>query len=818
MRIAAGFFGMLGCIVAIVATCLADSLPENIAAGRPYWFSRLPVNDWCQDDGDCVQLTDGQMTLDSAQPYIWVRKGTVGWKGRKAPEIVVDLGSRRAISGFGYNLGAGTSGVTWPFGVDVYVADTTNAWRYVGDVYARSCARTGAPDPAAYYSVYHAVDLNMPACGRYVMFRPLINGRGFVDEVQVFRGSNELLGKLPSGPVVTDFDEHARKKFVTQKVLNDLERVRSRAATLSTEARSDFDREAAAVLVLAERLPTSEAVAAMEARLPLNATHEAVWSLNARFLRAAGYCTPFFWTNNRWNNLDPLAIPATPAREPVVVEMMRGETRSATVNVANPTEVPLRCELRLNGFPESVHVQCAEVVFNDSKDLHTTASAIRPSTGTGVDFVIPAGVSKQVWISFVKPSGNAGSYEGSIVARVGGLDPISLGLKLVLHGLDFPKVHRLHVYGWDFEDGARSSYNGKIKIGDNRKANLSVLEGMLQDTPMARHFLLPKNAKFSESGALLNPDKLDMRAFDEWTGRFPWARQFFLCAMVGDEFFGEKMGTERFNCMVGDYYAAWAGLIRQRGIDPNRFVVNLVDEVRNAASDRKFVTWAKAIRAKTDAFRLFSNPIWDDPSKGSPESFELADILCPKTTMFRPHPQHMKYYRDWAKKGKELWLYSCSGPSHNLDPFAYYRAQAWRAFYLGACGSGFWAFGCGGQISNSWRTYWQPRDEYSPYYVSPDDAWPSKHSEAIMESVEDYEYLCLLRDKIKSIRGNGGDAESLSRALRDGVLRVLKEVEGFDGWGVERDRDVPDRVRLKVLNLLDSESRGTYHGNVRNEK
>lgn len=85
-------------------------------------------------------------------------------------------------------------------------------------------------------------------------------------------------------------------------------------------------------------------------------------------------------------------------------------------------------------------------------------------------------------------------------------------------------------------------------------------------------------------------------------------------------------------------------------------------------------------------------------------------------------------------------LYSAFGPSRTFDPATYYRMQPWRAFLRGGCGTFYWALGaaCSG---TSWNAYAQKGTEYSPYFASKTDVTPAKQSEAIRESIQDFEYL-----------------------------------------------------------------------------
>jgi len=254
---------------------------------------------------------------------------------------------------------------------------------------------------------------------------------------------------------------------------------------------------------------------------------------------------------------------------------------------------------------------------------------------------------------------------------------------------------------------------------------------------------------------------------------------------------------------------AWTRHLKGQGLNADQLVILLVDEPHDVKQDAVIVVWASAIRAANLGVVLFEDPTYEDPSKGDPAMFAASDVLCPNTPMMVQCGEPFRaFYRKQQAAGKTLWLYSCSGPAKLLDPVTYHRAQAWLAFQMGAEGSFYWAFGCGGGIGDSWHAYAQAYSEYSPYFVSPDGVMEGKHSEAIREGVQDYDYLRMLRDALGQVKATGGDAAWQARAaalLKDGVAAAVKSVAPSNQtWLVEKDRSAMDAVRIQALDLLES--------------
>lgn len=759
---------------------------SNIALGRPYTLSRPAKYKYCSDSGDDVQLTDG---IHSTGKF-WMQKETVGWD-RTGPYggaqmITVDLGRVAPISGFAYTLAAGAASVAWPSAIGIYVSDDRKEWTFAGDLWARSVARTGAPKPDE-YSVYRAFDGSMPCRGRYVAFLHCAQGFGFCDEVEVFAGAEDVENPHDAHMVANPLSDILR--------LQVLGFVASDARRMGVPA-PDMD---------VPNVPAAE----FRTELPFSKAHADVWAKNAARLRSAGIKRPMFWKNGRWDNLDPLSIPPkeSTATRTIEVEMMRGETRSETVNIVNPTDRPIDFTLTVRGLPDSANCDCREVLFTagagvDNLAYGTCASALKPGNGTSVLFTIPAGASKQAWISFAKPGGAAGTFKGSICASGGGVE-LAWPLVLTLHDLDFPSRPRIHVGGWDYtDDGAK--YNGRQQavVADKRE-----MLAMHTDTAWGSHAVFPKNARFDAEGNLSN--RLDFAILDDWLKSWPAARRFgaFYRADDGQDFYGEAEGSPRFRRMVGTYFKAWYERVVKMG-DGRDMMVDILDEPHTPEQSRTVVLWSEAIHAFVPGLKVFVDPSYKDVSKLPPELLAAADVLCPSRSLFSKDGRQAAWTALLAQKpAMELFLYTCWEESRSLDPVFYYREQFWDAFRMGATGSFFWQFGNGGGPAGSLAVFGQNRKECSPYFAGAtvEDVMPGKQSEAIREGAEDYELLSMMRDAAKPLKAKGGEAaeiaEKVERFLADAPTRAMGEWKS-PMWAVARQRDSFDKVRIRALRIL----------------
>jgi len=794
----------------LMATACQGAL-ENVALKKPYTLSPTPGYRYCTDPDDKIQLTDRVYS----QGYFWTQKETVGWWGGQdaAPVIcTIDLGKVEPICGVSWSCAAGTAGVIWPQSLYVLVSEDRKVWTCLGDL-SQLGTETNAPPKEGYARFRYATD-RMKGRGRYVCVLAVARSSCFVDEIEVWRGPDEWLkGEMP-GRRTEDLKRFYTKSCVefgvAARMREDLQTISDQAVALGYVAVADELN--AKVVNLRKDIPCDAekmASTSLQTMLPYEGLHKTILALNAPVLRAAGVVRPLVWQGNRW---DPLALTEIPPKKPgidgIALDLMRGEVRGETFNITNPYDKDLDLELTVRGIPDTARVELREVLFTDTRSLTPVAAALRrfePDAKGVRRLTVSAGCTRQVWVSCRRPHGEAKTHDG--VIRLASKDAAfskELAVRVRIRDLDFPLRPTLHVGGWDYVQGKADQYNAP----GNLEANLALMREMYVDSPWATSAVFPQGCMFDAMGHLQNKDALDFSVWDEWVERWIGAHNYCVFFNVSTVFNGEKMGTPRFNIMVGAWLGAWVHHLEEQGLKAEQLVILLIDEPRERSQDEVIVAWAAAIRAANLGILIFEDPAYDNPANGDPAMFAACDVLCPHTpTMVSQGKPFFDFYLRQKEMGKTLWLYSCCGPAKLLDPVTYHRAQAWLAFQVGAEGSFYWAFGSSGGNGDSWRAYEQLGTEYSPYFVGPDSVMEGKHSEAIREGVQDYEYLRMLRDKVAKARASGGDAEWLKRAeglLTDGVSEAVRTVSASNQvWQVEKDRSAMDAVRVRVLDAME---------------
>jgi len=792
--------GLLVAMIATVASVAAAAAPLNMAKGKAYRYSPAPGYHLCTDPGDRTQLTDGVYT----KGYFWTQSSTVGWQNVVTATVTIDLGRVEPIGGVSMNMAAGRAGVAWPAEILVMVSDDGKTYRFLGDLMRLSAAEHGGP-PAG-YGVHRFRTGRLATRGRWVRLVVITSGPfTFCDEIEVHRGADELLLRRPGGRAVGDVTAHVRRVMVTRgvrrRIRADAAAVREalRSAELSAAARKRLDAELADVRRQAEAL-TVEVRPGFRTVLPLNALHRRVFSAQAELWRAGRRGDLVVWQKNRWDMLSPTEPPRAGGAR-IDVAMMRNEHRGAAVNVTNVSAEPIRLKLSFTGLPGGATpgwIDVLDVPFTDTKSGVPVAAAMPAATRVdgGYEVEIPSGLTRQVWLTFRSKDMAAGGYDGALR-----IDPPGrrVPIRVTVHPVTFPAATTLHLCGWDYTDADAYEVTPA-----NRAAVIRTLREHHVNTPWAQRSAMP-TGRYDKAGRMTSlPDDARLKT---WLARWPGAKMYLVFAAVGNRFASLPIGTPAFARAVTAWARWWSARAKALGIPARRLGVLLVDEPHSVEQDRTIVEYAKMIRAAAPDIVVWEDPTWREPWKATEELFTLSDVLCPNLPMWIAGGKRFgEFYAKQRQGGRELWLYSCSGPGKLLDPYAYHRMQHWFCWKFGATGSGFWAFGDSNRAS-SWNEYLSVRGAYTPLFLDERTVTRGKHMEAIREGVQDYEYLRMLRDRIAAAaKADPSDprlagARRLLAAAADRVTACMTDV-GQINWPRDKDRSIADRVRVEVLEML----------------
>ena len=813
----------------------------NVALGKKYVFNKstqttafTPNYGHSEDEGDVTQLTDGKFTdTDGGNLLFWVQKTTVGWTRQPVVIFTIDLEQVEPISGLCYSTAGQPGNVGWPAAISMFVGDNDNEFYYVGDIVRLSATR-GAPKDDG-YSTHRYIAEDIAAKGRYVrlVIRAGMRGHTTCDEVEIYRGPASLLNEKHQGRPLTEMEEMEAfsRGMVTDagvraRLRNDLAAMRERIETseLASDEKAALQQRLDRLVPQISTFPKIEEEG-FRAIIPMNRLHAEIVSVNASLLRAQGLSTVAVWQKNRWDRLSPYEAPLDPQVSPPAIDVvtMDNEYRSAAFNITNPGDEPIIASVRIEGLPGGTnpnYVTVHQVEYVDTVSNMFVADALPPADKTekGYAISIPAGMTRQVWLTFHPREIEPGSFSGTIRVHYGKNGaPFHLPLKLRIFDLTFPKQPALSLVMFEFSNN---------RFGDATDAVIEDLRSHFVDSPWANSDALPTTdpSMFDESGNLIRQP--DFSTFDAWLELVAPARYYPMYFNVksgrfNGSFAGRRVGTPEFRTALSQWVTAWAEHNRKLGLKPGQVGLLLLDEPATAEQGKEIVQWAEPIKAATSEIMVIEDPIltaqWYDDA---PEAFDICDILCPNMGTYEAgQPRSGEIYSSLQAKGKTLWFYQCSGPARLMDPYYYNRLSSWYCFKYGATGNGFWSYSDTGWAPSSWNMYRAASAGFSPVYVSGGKVVTGKHWEAVREGIEDYEYLHMLRERIGQLQptadATGAAAEAQMAAPEEVVnaQKVLSDVlqrvapgdysqEKAYQWGTEKDRSIADTARLEILETL----------------
>ncbi len=806
----------------------------NIALGKKYTFNKTTQTTAfrpTQGSAPAAQLTDGKYG-DSA---------TAGWFRQAVVSVTIDLGQIEPITGISYSSAIS---VAWPVAISLFTSDNGKEFYYVGDVIRLSVKR-GVPGIAQ--STHRYIAEGLATKGRYVrlVIRAGQGANTRCDEIEVYRGSEQQLAHERAGKPLTEMQdmEAFSVGMVTDagariRLRQDLAAMRRRveASELSPGVKSSALRQLTALAPQIDSLPRIEAQG-FRAVVPMNDLHARIMQVNASMLRAQGLPAVCIWKKNRWDRLGACEGPPdlSKTRPTIDVAMMNKEYRSAAFNITNAGNDPLTAVVRIEGLPGGVnpdYVRVHQVEFVDTikKVFVADALPLAVKTSEGFAISVPAGMTRQVWLTFHPTDLVPQKHSGVIRVQLEG-ESGEMQLPLTLHVFDltFPEQPTLSLFMFEFSNNPLGEFFPPAIIGDLRAHFVDVAVGNNDVVPGV------KPSDLDDEGNLLATP--DFSRFDNWIKLWQGKGiQEYIVSFHGSrkDFAGKSLGTPAFQRAVRQWAKAWGDHNRTLGLEPGQVAVSIFDEPQKAEDAQRIVHWAKAIKAGTSEIHIWVDPVhtvkWYDEAA---EAFEICDILCPNlATYVDGLPRSGNIFGALQAKGKKLWFYQASGPVRLMDPYYYNRLSSWYCFKYGATGNGFWSYVDTGWAKSAWNMYRASYAGFTPAYLSETDVTSGKHWEAVREGIEDFEYLCMLRDRIAQLQAKPAAVTALAKAkqvLRDSLDQVIPEpfdqtngaykwdglihgglsravIEGQlfgSGLAPGKDRSLADQARQRILTMLE---------------
>ena len=811
----------------------------NMAFGKPYVLTPEPNYKLCRDDEDSRQLTDG--VVYSGSNALWTQKGTVGWDSARYAVVTVDLGKMEPIDGVRFHSAFdGPHNVQWPSSIGAYVSEDGKDYVFVKELVDPAWKSDGLPPEFSPWEGQHKISYwygaeGLATKGRFVRF--VARGPSpylFCDEVEVIRGTDDLLKAPPKGYRVAN---HLPAYLAVYPYLaQDMAGVRKNAARLSEEQKRTVEKRLAEVESQMADIKMDEfQVPGYRAVAPLNAVHRKIFEINGEALRLRRAPSLIVWHKHRWDPLEATEVPENilPAKWwqrvfsfaglsgslsgelPVLgIELMDNEYRSEVLNLTNTRQNEQEINISFQNFPGGklppyIRIHQVEYVATAQGKMIADALPEAEKNDNGYKIRIPSGMTRQVWFG-VHPEGiKPGVYRAAIiVAPKGCRMQRKVAFNLTVAPFRFPDHPRLSLWTWDYTD---KPYGFNCMTDANVKLAIEDMKAHFVDRPYGhpQSACYPDKNAFDADGNLIGP--LRTEGFDEWVSNWKDARYYalYLGNDLPDFVANEPLGSDRFNQKIAQWAAAFGKYADKKGIAPERIVLHLFDEPLNAEQYRLNTLWGKAIKQGCPRFKLFTDVRgersgWDSPELD--EMLQVHDIICPHLPSCGIVPDKVKAMVQG--NAKQFSLYSCEGPARMFDPYYYHLLQAWHCRQNNAVGMGFWNYWdyYKTPMASAWNEVVASDVSFGMVYTDKDSVTSGKHWEAVREGVEDYEYLDILRDRIEEVKKSGQESDVIREAeafLRDAPERVAGDYDkGKMSWSIEKDRTMADTARLQILRLL----------------
>lgn len=728
-----------------LATCTLSAFGvENLALNRPYTMVPAPTYAYCTDEGDTVQLTDGQFV---GPEQFWIQQGCVGWKVRVDDpiDVLIDLGDSRAIDAIRFRSASNPEADVYYPSALFAVSDDGADFRVVGRIDTRDGPQGGR-------GWFGAEDL--ATRGRFVLVRLLAHGVfAFSDEIEVLSGEHDPAQvQLPEETIVP-LEPEISETPLQRRLRRDLAMMRGWIEGSGAAVEADLIARTAALEaeIAALEETTGEAAQAVEAR---------VAGLHAEIMRALrGNATVLRWVAQPYAPFSPRELPPDGAAQRIDLTVPRNAHAAAAVNVQNLTDEPIDLRVALNGLGDIVTLR--EARFIPTRQGNLIADAL-PLLDDGA-LTLPPHQTRQVWLSVSTGDAAPGVHEGALTLDV---PAQAIPVRITVTPARLPDDLPYATYSWQYPDTWPAIQEHLPEaMADLRAHHTSVTILSASSAPWPEevdaegHITAPMDfARHDEMVALCDEHSPDGIA---WFVNLAHGRPGF-------EHF--ERFSELWERLLGEWLRAWVAHLQDLGIGYDRFIFYPLDET----IDEQFVEIAGMVREIDPNVRIFADPLARDSDDRLREALPLVDVWCPYLEMYERRPTQLQLIRD---TGATIWSYTVG--RREADPYEKYRLHHWRAWRDGAAGAGFWAYAQGGdwQDDNLWDDFSGRGSDYGVIYSltgAPEDISraepiiPGKRWEAWREGVEDWYWLWAFNQ--------AGRDRPDSPAQREWLARTVAEV------------------------------------------
>jgi hypothetical protein len=352
-----------------------------------------------------------------------------------------------------------------------------------------------------------------------------------------------------------------------------------------------------------------------------------------------------------------------------------------------------------------------------------------------------------------------GVYEGKITVQPLTVAPAArtIPIRVEVPGLALDKHFPLALCTWDYVPNNWFPDQTEAVLDDMTRHGVSI---------WPRSDCIPP-AKLDTDGKLV----FDWSKLDVAMRRFQGRGQILFQVTTPPITFATPPSPEAKHQAELAYLRSWRDYLRAHGWNYADYAFYPLDEpgLDYGKNLSVLVNAAKLFREADPKFRIYTDPVptlcWADFQQIEP----LIDVWCPVMRLVSGLLANDPRIRRIVDSKKTVWSYECISQVKSLSPLCYNRANAWRGYYFGLTGIGFWTH------STTDVDHWLPgktiNDEYALVYPGTLPV-PSVRWEAVRDGLEDVGAMALLRRAIAEREQDGAKPE-LVRAAKE-ALRIAQ--------------------------------------------